>query len=219
MSDDASEEPGGLASVWPTPAPPGWSHMPAHAGSTPRSHPAHPAPPARGDPEIPLHQAVLNGNIEVVRLLLQHGANISIRGKDGRSAQQVAEEQDAGELAALLRSSFLLEGPAIQKEESNQGEPQFVILPAPRGHSEKMACRIFEATMVEFYIEDREQRHQASAPIFDVLYGDGPESILASGRPKSVAGRRPSFTWYHLPANNVRSGPGTITTENALTAV
>ncbi len=213
MSDDAGEEPGGPVSVWATPGPPGWSHTSAHARPPPRPHPAHPVPPApwghggtgqpKSDLEIPLHKAVLNGNIEVVRLLLQHGASISIRGKDGRSAQQVAEEQDARELVTLLHSGFLLQGPAIQQENSKQGGPQFVILPAPRGNSEKMACRVFEATMVEFYIEDREQRHQASAPIFNVLYGDGPESILASGRPKSVSGKRPSFTWYHLPANNV----------------
>jgi ankyrin repeat protein len=214
-------------------APPGWSNRPAYDVLSTHFNPGHSAPPSwlgpgtlgpqagqpKPDREIPLHKAVLNGDIEIIRLLLQHGADISIRGKDGRSAQQVAEERDVGELAALLLSGFLLEGPAIKKEKSKQREPQLGILPAPRRNSEKMACRIFEATMVEFYIGDREQRHQASAPVFNVLYGEGPESILASGRPKSVAERRPSFTWYHLPANNVRSGLETIRTGNGLTTV
>ncbi len=220
-------------SLTPAHAPPGWSNKPAHGVPSTGFHPGHSARPSwlgsgtlgpqpgqpKPDREIPLHKAVLNGDIEIIRLLLQHGADISIRGKDGRSAQQVAEERDVGELAALLHSGFLLEGPAIKKEKSKQREPQSGILPAPRRNSEKMACRIFEATMVEFYIGDREQRHQASAPVFNVLYGEGPESILASGRPKSVAERRPSFTWYHLPANNVRSGLETIRTGNGLTTV
>ncbi|RYO80935.1 hypothetical protein DL766_007498 [Monosporascus sp. MC13-8B] len=167
------------------------------------------------DRERPLHRAVMNGNIEIVKLLLQHGADIGIRGKDGRSAQQVADEQNVAELAALLRSGLLLEGPAIKNEEAKQRDLPSVdsqALPPPRGNPAKMAaCKAFEATIIEFYTEDREQRYQQSAPIYELLYGKGPQGILGAERPESVAGKTANFTWYHLPANNMEWVEGLMT--------
>jgi ankyrin repeat protein len=152
----------------------------------------------------------MSGNIDMVKLLLQHGADIGIRGKDGRSAEQVAEEQGMRELAALLRAGLLLEGPDITEQDKGkrtQAMPPPLVpraLPPPRHNPAKMAaCRCFEATMVEFYTEGREQRYQQSAPVYEVLYGKGPKAILDAGRPVTVAGKTPKFTWYHLPATNV----------------
>jgi hypothetical protein len=152
----------------------------------------------------------MNGDIEIVKLLLRHGADVSIRGKDGRSAQQVADERNLTDIAALLRSGLLLEGPAIEKEgrAKKQQDMRFVdssqVFPPPGENPAKMAaCKAFEATIIEFYTEDREQRYQQSAPIYELLYGKGPQGILDPDRPETVAGKRASFTWYHLPANNV----------------
>ncbi|KAH6621147.1 hypothetical protein B0J18DRAFT_431690 [Chaetomium sp. MPI-SDFR-AT-0129] len=157
--------------------------------------------------ESPLHRAVSNGDPEVVKLLLQHGAEKDAPGKDGRSARQVADEQNLGEVRALLRDGLLLEGPAIGQEKEKSRAPPVVVpraFPPPRDNRAKMAaCRTFQATIVEFYSEDREQRYQQSASIYDLLYKKGPEAILKAGRPESVTGKTPTFTWYHLPANNM----------------
>jgi ankyrin repeat protein len=197
-----------------------WWEEPVRRAYSPPLPPQDPAPgtvpprtdqlPPEADREVPLHRAVLSGNADMVKLLLQHGADIGIRGKDGRSAQQVAEEQGMRELAALLQSGLLLEGPDITQQDKGkrpQGMPPPLVpraLPPPRHNAAKMAaCRCFEATMVEFYTEGREQRYQQSAPVYEVLYGKGPKAILDAGRPVTVAGKTPKFTWYHLPANNV----------------
>ncbi|KAK4122890.1 ankyrin [Parathielavia appendiculata] len=148
------------------------------------------------------------GNADMAKLLLQHGANMAIRGKDGRSAQQIAEEQGARELAALLSSALLQQGPEITKEKGKRphdAPPPIVprALPAPRHNPDKMhACRCWEATMIEFYTEGREQRYQQSASIYDLLYGKGPKAVLDAKRPGRVVGETAKFTWYHLPANN-----------------
>jgi ankyrin repeat protein len=197
------------------PVPPSRGHPPPRApgivGRRIAQQPDKMRPP-EADREIPLHRAIMNGDAELVKLLLQHGADVRIPGKDGRSAQQVADEQKEKEFAALLRSGLLLEGPEIKKE-GGEGKlpetPRLVIpraLPPPRHNSAKMAaCRAFEATVMEFYTDDREQRYQQSAPVYDLLYGKGPQAILDAERPESVAGETPKFTWYHLPANNVRT--------------
>ncbi|KAK4033969.1 ankyrin repeat-containing domain protein [Parachaetomium inaequale] len=171
-----------------------------------------------GSQAIPLHRAIMNGDAELVKLLLQHGADVGIPGKDGRSAQQVADEQKEKAFAALLRSGLLLEGPEIKKEGGGKlpEAPRLVVpraLPPPRHNPAKMAaCRAFEATLMEFYTDGREQRYQQSAPVYDLLYGKGPQAILDAERPGSVAGKTPKFTWYHLPANNVRILVGVLET-------
>jgi ankyrin repeat protein len=171
--------------------------------------------------ELPLHQAVANGDAEVVKLLLQHGADPAIRGKDGRTAQQVADEQHLEGLATLLRTGPVLEGPAIT---SNKGKPREVppVTPIPhappRSNPAKIAaCQAFEATIIEFYTEEREQRYQQSATMYDLLYGKGPEEILRERRDQSLQARQANFTWYHLPANNVSVLADFVNLERVLT--
>lgn len=50
----------------------------------------------------PLHETAQNGFFTVTRLLLESGADASIRTSDGKTARQLAEEQGHTELAALL---------------------------------------------------------------------------------------------------------------------
>ncbi|KAK4233505.1 ankyrin repeat-containing domain protein [Achaetomium macrosporum] len=174
------------------------------------------------DREVPLYQAVMNGDVEVVKLLLQHGADTGIPGKDGRTAQQVADQQNLKDLAALLRSGPVLEGPAIKSDKAKQRDVPLLTPPPlapPRNNPAKIAtCHVFEATIIEFYTDDdREQRYQQSATIYDLLYGRGPQGILIEERPESLRSRQADFTWYHLPANNVRVVAHSKTLENVLT--
>ncbi|KAK3309262.1 ankyrin repeat-containing domain protein [Chaetomium strumarium] len=207
---------GGHEHAYPTPAPdlPPERFTDSGPGAAlPRRGDVPTAQPHAGR-ELPLHQAVANGHAEVVKLLLQHGADPGIRDKNGRTAKQVAEQQDLEELATLFRTGPVLEGPAITSDKGKQREVPLVIPaphPTPRNNPAKMAaCQAFEATIIEFYTEEREQRYQQSATIYDLLYGKGPDEILSERRPESLQPRQADFTWYHLPANNV----GVVTCTN-----
>lgn len=194
--------PGGGDQHHGVPPPPGPFHFPGIDGPI--------AGQPNTTPDSPLHRAVQSGNIDMMKLLLRRGADSGRPGMDGRSAQQIADAQNAQELATLLRSGLLLEGPSLGQKDKARSEdalgPVSRALPPPRDNSAKMAaCRSFEATMVEFYIDDQGRRHQRSAPVYDLLYGESPQAILGTGRPEGVDGKSPNFTWYHLPANNVRA--------------
>jgi ankyrin repeat protein len=45
-----------------------------------------------------LHRAVEKGKIQVVRLLLEHGADVNARGESGRTPSQYTRQQDILEL-------------------------------------------------------------------------------------------------------------------------
>jgi ankyrin repeat protein len=51
----------------------------------------------------PLHGAAQNGQVEMVRLLLEHGADLGARAADGRSALDFALENGHQAAADLLR--------------------------------------------------------------------------------------------------------------------
>ena len=50
-----------------------------------------------------MHQASINGALEVVRLLLEHGADVKARKKKGKTALQVADEKGHNYVVELLR--------------------------------------------------------------------------------------------------------------------
>jgi hypothetical protein len=52
-------------------------------------------------------------------------------------------------------------------------------------------------------LDKREQWLSESVSVHDLLYGEGPESILEKVRPSSVQEYKPLLRWFHLPANNV----------------
>jgi ankyrin repeat protein len=51
----------------------------------------------------PLHRASINGALEVVRLLLEHGADVEAKDNDGETALQVAAYKGHDEVVELLR--------------------------------------------------------------------------------------------------------------------
>jgi len=58
--------------------------------------------PKPGDWETPLVRVVIHGNKEAVGVLLEHGADTTVRHPDGRSLLQIANESGAAEIGALL---------------------------------------------------------------------------------------------------------------------
>ena len=156
--------------------------------------------------ETPLFKAVAGRRTDMVKLLLRYGAARNVR-----SAQSVTLESVAGdnaEILQLLRSAQVLRGPTVSRQRGKAGtrtQTLVALNPAPLDDQRKMvACRAFQATVVDFYIDKSEQRIERTVPIYDILYGQGAEAIMKHSRGEEIEGK-PSFRWYHLPANNVRS--------------
>lgn len=51
----------------------------------------------------PLHEAAANGDIEFAKLLLEHGAEINAKTKDGKTPLAFALSRSQTEMAAFLR--------------------------------------------------------------------------------------------------------------------
>lgn len=111
------------------------------------------------------------------------------------------------EIQKLLRSGSLVEGPPIAEKNRKGKKVRWVStqsVKAPRDNMEKMAaCRMFTATMIEFYIDGSERRSPPiSSSIYELLYDKGPR-VIRQEKFTERPDESPSFTWYHMPANNV----------------
>jgi len=147
----------------------------------------------------PLYIAVRTGDLLSVELLLRYGANKKIRLPD---SSKTVDDLAAGDndMIDTLNTIPLLEGPPILPLKANEKLSLPVVEDEP---NILKACFSFEATIVDFYIDDRERRIQVSTSVHELLYGRGPEEILSTERKSKMVDRPPNFRWYHLPANNV----------------
>lgn len=151
----------------------------------------------------PLCIAVRRGrgqDLKLAELLLQYGANKKTRlPLGGRTVEDLAAGDNA--MIDVLNTVPLIEGPPILPSRANQK----LSVPIIEGDVNILnACLGFEATIVDFYIGDRERRVQVSSSVYELLYGQGPKGIMSSEHQTKMAGKQPDFRWYHLPANNVR---------------
>jgi ankyrin repeat protein len=51
---------------------------------------------------VPLHEAAHSDDVEMARLLLDHGADAALTADDGRDARRIAAEDGSTRVAALL---------------------------------------------------------------------------------------------------------------------
>jgi len=58
------------------------------------------------DWETPLHVASERGHVEIVRLLLEHGADLRARDSDGRTPSELALQYGKLEIVELLSQSL-----------------------------------------------------------------------------------------------------------------
>jgi ankyrin repeat protein len=153
----------------------------------------------------PLFCAIKSGDLELVKILLRHGANRDIQLGGGQSIEDVAHN-DA--IMDFLRSNPLLLGPSIANSRAGL-ELCFTHVPTlPPDQIDKInACNGFKATVVDFFLEDREQRIQASPSMYEILYGKGAERMALAKEEAKLGGQQQLFRWYHLPANNVGLSP------------
>lgn len=167
----------------------------------------------------PLLFSVASRNHNLVKYLLQHGADKAITSEGCDTLVDLAKGDD--ELLKILAQDYLLQGPEIGAKKSDP-ELHFKYVRAPEKpiHFDRLhACEAIHAEVIQFFISQREQRSQPiSVSIYDLIYGKGPKALFSpsptsppfasSGSPRTgnATGNRkqPTFTWYHIPANNVR---------------
>lgn len=154
--------------------------------------------------ETALFISTTKRNTKLMALLLQSGASKDIRSQDGKSVYDIAVGDDA--MTSLLQTSYVVKGPLMVAERIER-ENRFTQIPTPptveNNAAEVHASKGFEMTIVDFFLEKHEQRVVNKVPVWDVLYGRGPESIMTRGRESAMANKKHSFRWYHLPSNNV----------------
>lgn len=150
----------------------------------------------------PLFEAVALDDLAPARLLLQHGANTHIWNSNGKSVIDLAESNP--EMLELLQADTVFQGPRMKSNMNEQPKESFTMLrpalPPTWGERAKLvACHGFDATIIDFFIGgEREQMIPKRASVHELLYSHGPEAIRSR-----LDNRRPDFTWYHLPSNNV----------------
>lgn len=154
-----------------------------------------------------LCSAVVLGKLNLVEFLLRHGANKRLLEEEG-VLEDVASGDDVDqELLKILQKAQLVQGPSINSSK-NAMESRFTHVPSLPATADQVdrinVCRGFEATIVDFFVGDCEERVQVSASVFDILYGIGPEATMGMAKDPKILGTKPDFRWYHLPANNVR---------------
>lgn len=154
--------------------------------------------------ETPLYKAVVERKTDLVKLLLRYGAAKNVRSRQGTTLESLAGED--ADMLRLLRSTQVLRGPRITKRPQGQSRKKQTLIsrnPAPLGDPQKLvACHAFKATVIDFHIGDTEERVEETIPVYTLLYGRGAEAIMKDAR-KGQLETKPSFRWYHLPANNV----------------
>jgi hypothetical protein len=168
--------------------------------------------------QTPLERAIQKRKTALVRLLLRHGAaRRASRSHMLRTAplhNRNDSRTDEEEIGRLLESSHLLEGPTISRVNTGQfRKPQNVLArsPAPLDDRAKMlACQSFEATIVDFFVDEKEQRIEESASVYSLLYGKGANATMGAAHAENGIDRKQSFRWYHLPANNVGQALTTV---------
>jgi ankyrin repeat protein len=151
----------------------------------------------------PLFCAVRRGDVDLVEYLLEHGANKKLQLDDGQTLEDFSKGNAA--ITTLLQSSQVIQGPSLTAPEPIDPERRFTPIPSlPADQINKQeVCHGFEATIIDFFLGDREERIQVSASIYDVLYGKGAEAIMDSAKGSMMGEQHRRFRWYHLPANNV----------------
>ncbi|XDG08902.1 hypothetical protein ABKA04_008517 [Annulohypoxylon sp. FPYF3050] len=155
--------------------------------------------------ETPLFKAVTGQSTDMVKLLLRYGANRNVRSSQGVTVESLAHNN--ADILRLLRSAQVLSGPRVarrgQRRAGTETQTLVALNPAPLDDQAKLvACHAFQATIIDFYVGESEERIERTMSVYEILYGQGAEAIMKRASSGEIEGN-PSFRWYHLPANNM----------------
>lgn len=167
----------------------------------------------------PLHNAAEKGYEDVARILLRHNADVNARTSSRMTALHWCARNGHIDLVRLL-----LQQPNVRRDCKDTFEETPMLGAAQNGHidivrllspaddganlspSAQAACRGFQATVVDFGMENRPMNHRKFS-VFDVLYGrDGRDENKQKPTVTTLVRNipaKPTFRWIHLPTNNL----------------
>ncbi|KAL9610192.1 MAG: hypothetical protein Q9167_005096 [Letrouitia subvulpina] len=163
-----------------------------------------------------LHNAADKGHCEVASLLLNRNADVNAMTSSGMTALHWSARNGHADMVGLL-----LQQDGIKKNGKDSFDSTPMLGAAEKGHIEIVqmlspshdrdllsdnaigACKGFQATVVDFGMENR-PLHHSKCSVFDILYGQDKkeQKPLITTLVRNVPAK-PTFRWIHLPANNM----------------
>ena len=137
---------------------------------------------------------------EVVRLLIEKGADVAMKNAAGKTALTIAKELHLSAIVKLLEDRPLITGPFLKRtlrEQRQLHDPKLTLNDFGSGHQ-------FHARIVDIYeVEGREKAFLRTPSIHALIYEQGPRHLMnrATSRWSGPGDRK--FRWLHLPANNL----------------
>jgi len=176
--------------------------------------------------ESALHKAVRrNGSaIQIIRTLLWRGADIDLKDTEENTVLSIAESESKDDIARFLRRNGATREFWDMKKIGNEHPHDKIYMDGPSHNSNierwdpevldstcEDACR--KSTLSITYFSQRARgtpdRYRSKTSVFNALYDEhsSKESIgnalTKYQKVKNLETKSASFTWYHLPANNV----------------
>ena len=155
------------------------------------------------DEETALHLAVRSRNEdreEVVRFLLEKGADVAIRNTAGKSALSVAKEMHLPTIEKLLEDRPLITGPLLKRsshEQRHLHEPKLTL-------NDFGASLKFHARVADIYeVEGREKAFLRTPNVNALIYTQGPRHLMNRALSRWSGTGQKKFQWLHLPSNNL----------------
>jgi ankyrin repeat protein len=177
--------------------------------------------------ESALHKAVrCKGNtVRVIETLLSRGADIDLKDIEQKTALSIAESESKDDIARFLRRNGATREFWDMKKIGNERPLDKIYMDGP-SHSSNIerrwdlevldsncedACRKSTLSITHFSqcASGTLDRYRSKTSVFDALYDkDSSKEIIGNALTKyqevnNMETKSASFTWYHLPANNV----------------
>jgi hypothetical protein len=147
-------------------------------------------------------RSMSNKKLEIVRRLLEKGADVSMLNHNGKSPITVAEEVGDEAVVHLLELRPLLLGPVVKRQ-------KYDWIGAPRMKMNDFGCtkNIYAKIADVYEIQGEERTYLRNPSVHDLIYEHGPRHLMNRERAKDVESGPRKFRWIHLPANNVSVSP------------
>jgi hypothetical protein len=148
----------------------------------------------------PLHYALrrMSPDVEVVRVLLEAGAQICVPDCEHITPWDQAKMTAPKRVLRLLRKSPLVEGPSAIKGTVRRARPL--------SSWEREVCDTYQMTATEIYLDSRkltERRLPRNFSISDAIYGKKTLTAMLDDSRDGPIEDELVCRWYHLPANNM----------------
>lgn len=153
----------------------------------------------------PLHYAVTRKtpNVDVVRVLLEAGAETHAPDHEGKTPQRLAQLHANGQLLLdLFQSRPLVKGPSSARTNLKSDQKPSL------SESAREVCKAYRMVATTVFLNNTSSSEEylppLHLPIDQAIYGDKDmETMLKDVTVPHGGDKTPICNWYHLPANNM----------------